>query len=88
MKICKTEVGSFADEAHHLNADTRAGNQLSLDLIGELSNYASASMLKSWEHTVTQLILKLGNKFPYEDNPNVLLEFTATVPQDEILKRS
>lgn len=85
----KRKLVLLADEAHHLNADTRAGNQLSLDLIGELSNYASASDVeKSWEHTVTQLILNRGNKFPYEDNPNVLLEFTATVPQDEnVLKK-
>lgn len=79
----------LADEAHHLNADTRAGNQLSLDLIGELKDNASASAVeKSWEHTVTQLILNRGNKLPYEANPNVLLEFTATVPQNEnVLKK-
>ena len=79
----------LADEAHHLNADTRAGSQINLDLIGELKDNASASDVeKSWEHTVTQLILNRGNRFPYDPNPNVLLEFTATVPQNEnVLKK-
>lgn len=79
----------LADEAHHLNADTRAGSQLSLEIIGELKDNASAvDVERSWEHTVTQLILNRGNRFPYEVNPNVLLEFTATVPQNEnVLKK-
>jgi type III restriction enzyme len=78
----------LADEAHHLNADTRAGGQMDLNLIGELKDNASASDVeKSWEHTVTQLILNRGNRFPYEMNPNVLLEFTATVPKNENVLR-
>lgn len=79
----------LADEAHHLNADTRAGSQINLDLIGELKDNASASDVeKSWEHTVTQLILNRGHKYPYNPNPNVLLEFTATVPQNQnVLKK-
>lgn len=76
----------LADEAHHLNANTKAkaGEQIDLDLIGELSENASAKDLeKSWEHTVTKLILNKEGKKDIEENKNVLLEFTATVPKNK-----
>lgn len=72
----------LADEAHHLNADTKSqkGEQQELELNTELTDRASAKEVekKGWEHTVIELILKKnGSK---EENKNVLLEFTATIP--------
>ena len=80
------DIVMLADEAHHLNSDTKAkvGEQLDLELIGELSNNPKAADVeKSWEHTVNHLILNRGDKYKYEENRNVLLEFTATVPTNK-----
>lgn len=80
------DIVMLADEAHHLNSDTKAkvGEQLDLEIIGELSENPSAKDVeKSWEHTVNHLILNRGNKNTYEENKNVLLEFTATVPTNK-----
>jgi len=72
----------LADEAHHLNTDTKKnkGEQEELDLDIELKNNASEKDVekKGWEHTVIELILKKNGK--RDDNKNVLLEFTATIP--------
>jgi type III restriction enzyme len=77
------DIVMLADEAHHLNSDTKtkAGEQGELEIISELKSGANAKEVeKSWEHTVTNLILQRGNKNSTELNKNVLLEFTATVP--------
>jgi type III restriction enzyme len=77
------DIVMLADEAHHLNSDTKtkAGEQGELEIITELKSGANANVVeKSWEHTVTNLILQRGNKNSTELNKNVLLEFTATVP--------
>lgn len=82
----KRDIVMLADEAHHLNSDTKSkvGEQLDLEIIGELSDNPSAKDVeKSWEHTVNHLILNRGNKDKYEENKNVLLEFTATVPKNK-----
>lgn len=82
----KRDIVMLADEAHHLNSDTKAkvGEQLDLELIGELSNNPKADDVeKSWEHTVNHLILNRGNTNIFEENRNVLLEFTATVPTNK-----
>lgn len=72
----------LADEAHHLNSDTKVNKPAigELNLITELKQNASAKDVeKSWEHTVTNLLLNRGYK-SIGANPNVLLEFTATLP--------
>lgn len=74
------DIVMLADEAHHLNADTKK-IQEELDLHTELNDKASQNEIekKGWEHTVIELLLnKNGSK---EDNRNVLLEFTATIPE-------
>ena len=74
----------LADEAHHLNANTTSQNGVQEELFAtELKDNASANDVekKGWEHTVIELILnKNGNK---SENKNVLLEFTATIPENE-----
>jgi len=77
------DIVMLADEAHHLNSDTKtkAGEQGELEIISELKSGTNAKEVeKSWEHTVTNLILQRDNKNSTELNKNVLLEFTATVP--------
>jgi type III restriction enzyme len=78
--LIKKDIVMLADEAHHLNADTK-NLQGELDLFTELKDNANIKDIekKGWEHTVIELLLnKNGGK---EDNRNVLLEFTATIPE-------
>jgi len=78
------DIVMLADEAHHLNTNTRNQKGIQGELFEtELKNNASASDIerKGWEHTVIELILnKKGNS---TNNKNVLLEFTATIPENE-----
>ncbi|MGN0739120.1 MAG: DEAD/DEAH box helicase family protein [Treponema sp.] len=88
----KRNVVLFADEAHHLNASTSkkktVANQLSDDIsfIGELKDSAKEEDIEhSWEHTVCHCILEKGGKSVLI-NKNVLLEFTATIPNTDEVK--
>jgi len=71
----------LADEAHHLNTNTNR-IQNDLDLPIELNDKTSKEELekKGWEHTVIEYLLK---KKGIENNINVLLEFTATIPETQ-----
>jgi type III restriction enzyme len=78
--LIKKDIVMLADEAHHLNADTKKF-QGELDLHTELNDKTSQDEIekKGWEHTVIELLLnKKGKK---EDNKNILIEFTATIPE-------
>lgn len=80
----KKNIVMLADEAHHLNADTKSKNGLQGELVPtELTEKASEAEIerKGWEHTVIELILNKNGKT--EGNKNVLLEFTATIPGNE-----
>lgn len=88
----KRDVVLFGDEAHHLNASTSkkksATNELTDDIsfIGELKDSAKAEDIeRSWEHTVRHCILEKDGK-ANGLNKNVLLEFTATIPNTEEVK--
>ena len=88
----KRNIVLFADEAHHLNAATSkkksAANELTDDIsfIGELKDSAKAEDIeRSWEHTVRHCILKKDGKSALV-NKNVLLEFTATIPNTDEIK--
>jgi type III restriction enzyme len=83
----------LADEAHHLNTDTKKAKLQTALLDTELNNKSSENVVEKlgWEHTVIELILNKNNKkstplskdsTPQEGNSNcnVLLEFTATIP--------
>lgn len=80
--LIKNDIVMLADEGHHLNADTKKKQQ-ELDLNIELKNNASKEDLekKGWEHTVIELLLNKNGTS--ENNRNVLLEFTATIPNDQ-----
>ncbi|QKY71363.1 DEAD/DEAH box helicase family protein [Lentibacillus sp. CBA3610] len=74
----------LADEAHHLNTNTQQNiGQTELDLETEITGKTGEAEVerKGWEHTVINLLLnKRGN---YDINNNILLEFTATLPEDK-----
>lgn len=55
----------IADEAHHLNAETKAANKRSKQ---------EKEDVKNWEKTITNIFQKDNGKLP-----NILLEFTATM---------
>ena len=71
----------LADEGHHLNANTKK-KKLEMDFKYELKSNTSKEEVekKGWEDTVINLMLKKKNQKEI-DNKNVLLEFTATLPQ-------
>ena len=78
----------FADEAHHLNTDTNKKRLAQQELIPtELTNRTGQEEIerKGWEHTVIELILNKNGK--KEENKNVLLEFTATIPATEAIAK-
>ena len=88
----KRNIVLFGDEAHHLNASTSkkktVTNELSDDIsfIGELKDSAKDEDIeRSWEHTVCNCILEKDGKAT-ELNKNVLLEFTATIPNTDEVK--
>ena len=88
----KRDVVLFGDEAHHLNASTSKkksnANELTDDIsfIGELKDSAKLEDIeRSWEHTVRHCILEKDGKTT-AINKNVLLEFTATIPNTDEVK--
>ncbi|WP_196228404.1 DEAD/DEAH box helicase family protein, partial [Kingella kingae] len=75
----KLNLVMLGDEAHHLNAQTKSKKQGELDLEKEINDRTSDAEIerKGWEHMVLELLLnKNGNP-----SQNVLLEFTATLPE-------
>jgi type III restriction enzyme len=79
--LIKKNIVMLADEGHHLNADTKKKKQEELDLPTELTEKTSRDEIerKGWEHTVIELLLNKNGSA--EENRNVLLEFTATIPE-------
>ena len=76
----KLNLMMLGDEAHHLNAQTKGKKQGELDLEKEMNDRTSDAEIerKGWEHMVLELLLnKNGNP-----SQNVLLEFTATLPEN------
>ena len=77
--LIKEDIVMLADEAHHLNTETKQ-LQYKLDLHTEMSDRASKNEIekRGWEHTVINLMLNKNGET--KNNKNVLLEFTATIP--------
>ena len=77
------DIVMLADEAHHLNANTKSKEYQEELIHSEITGQTKQAEIerKGWEHTVIELILKKnGNQ---AQNKNVLLEFTATIPENE-----
>ena len=84
----KLNIVMLADEAHHLNAETKSKNGVQEELLPTaLTNRTNEKEIerKGWEHTVIELILKRNSS--NKENNNVLLEFTATIPANENVER-
>lgn len=81
----KLKIVMLGDEAHHLNAQTQNGQNEELDWEKELTEKSSQKEIerKGWEHTVLELILKKNGK----PSKNVLLEFTATLPENDAVQQ-
>lgn len=85
------DIVMLADEAHHLNSDTKKKkndnqDELWVEFI-ELNDKTSQDKVeKSWENTVINKILKRDSKTD-RVNRNVLLEFTATLPKGEEVEK-
>jgi type III restriction enzyme len=79
----KRDIVMLADEAHHLNANTKKSGQTNFDFESEITNRTGKNDVerKGWEHTVIELILNKNRE--YKINNNVLLEFTATMPSNQ-----
>ena len=73
------DIVMLADEAHHLNAETKKNGELRF-FETALTNKTNRTEVerKGWEHTVINSILNKNRR--KEENKNVLLEFTATIP--------
>ena len=87
----KRNLVLIGDEAHHLNATTNKTKDLfqnDITAIGELKDSANGEVIeRSWETTVLYHILNKGKKSFDLQNQNVLLEFTATVPETEEVQK-
>lgn len=87
----KRNLVLIGDEAHHLNATTSKNKDFIQDdiaVIGEVKDSANGEVIeRSWETTVLYHILNKGKKSFNSENKNVLLEFTATVPETEEVQK-
>ncbi len=91
----KRNLVLIGDEAHHLNATTNKkkkgltqGELEDISFMGELKDSAKDEDIeRSWETTVCHHILNKGKKSVDSQNKNVLLEFTATVPETEEVQK-
>ena len=71
----------LADEGHHFNSLTKKISNDLFDGDFELAEKTTQELIEAaWEYTVVNLLLQ-KEKFQYKNN-NVLLEFTATVPEN------
>ena len=84
--LLEKNIVMLADEGHHLNANTAKGGHGSLNLKGEITGKTSQNDIErlGWEHTVNNLILHKNRQS--ENNKNVLLEFTATIPDSQAVE--
>lgn len=92
----KRDLILIGDEAHHLNASTAKKKKEQTEIqtpsfIGELKDSAKDDDIeKTWETTICNYILgkkgKDGVSYAAEQNRNALLEFTATIPRNDLIQ--
>ena len=81
----RKNIVMLADEAHHLNTNTK-NIIIQKDLLNEeLRGTKEEVEKKGWEHTVIELVLNKNGQ--EENNKNVLLEFTATIPENKEIEK-
>lgn len=81
--LIKRDIIILADEGHHLNSNTKKIKQYEMDFETTLGENASDKDIeKAWENTIVNKILNKDGK-TYIKNKNVLIEFTATIPEDK-----
>ena len=81
--LIKRDIIILADEGHHLNSNTKKIKQYEMDFETTLSENASDKDIeKAWENTIVNKILNKDGKTNAK-NKNVLIEFTATIPEDK-----
>lgn len=93
----KRDLILIGDEAHHLNASTAKQKKEQTEIetpsfIGELKDSAKDDDIeKSWETTICNYILgkkdKDGSSYAVGQNKNALLEFTATIPRNDLIQK-
>jgi len=77
------DIVMLADEGHHFNSITKKKSQSELNLDIEIKdNSSEEDKERAWEYTVINLLLR-KEKYKNKQNKNVLLEFTATIPENE-----
>lgn len=81
----KLDLVLLADEGHHLNANTKNIVIQEQLFNKELKGSTAEKEKLGWEHTVIEYVLKkydFAKREYAKENNNVLLEFTATVPDN------
>ena len=98
-ELQKKDIVMLGDEAHHLNSKTKVDETAPLFInkhntgkkqqfwYTELRKNSSNDEIerKGWEHTVIELLLNKGGE--QKANKNILLEFTATIPSNELVAK-
>lgn len=80
--LIKRDIIILADEGHHLNSNTKKIKQYKMNLDIELNyNSSEDDIDRAWENTIVNCILNKDGKSDIR-NKNVLIEFTATIPED------
>ena len=85
----KRDIIFIADEAHHLNTRTN-GQETLLHTFSEKEMGKPENVEKCWENSTKILFEKRhkdGSRNNSTANKNVLLEFTATIPENDAVKR-
>lgn len=80
------DIIMLADEGHHFNSVTKKKSQYEFNLYIDIKeNSSQEDFENAWEYTVINMLLN-KDKYKTNKNNNVLLEFTATIPEHESVK--
>lgn len=83
-ELSDKDIVMFADEGHHFNSITKNSIPNKLDSNYELTDKSKQQDIENaWEYTVVNMLLHKGKNYK---NNNVLLEFTATIPEHESIE--
>lgn len=77
--LMKHDIVMLADEAHHFNTTTSKQDDMLVEQLDLTNNSRAEDIERSWERTINKILLQ---KDGAKNNKNVLLEFTATIPEN------